>query len=80
MELVLQTIQLFPETAPGLVYCTTRKEAESLRESLSKFVACAFYHGDLAPETRRKVHSAWVEGEIQVVVATVAFGMGINKV
>ena len=54
MELVLQTIRLFPENTPGLVYCITKKEAESLRESLSKFVACAFYHGDLAPETRRK--------------------------
>eukprot|EP00435_Cladocopium_sp_Y103_P033024 s1915_g8.t1 len=56
-----------------------RKEAECLREGLSQHVPCAFYHGDLTAEARQKVHSNWVEGTIHVVVATVAFGMGINK-
>ena len=40
---------------------------------------CEFYHGDLDASARQKVHSNWVEGRIKVVVATVAFGMGINK-
>eukprot|EP00434_Breviolum_minutum_P029108 symbB.v1.2.025747.t1/scaffold2519.1/size77074/4 len=79
LEMVLATIKLFPAGTPGLVYCITRKEAESLREGLAQHLPCAFYHGDLTAESRRKVHSAWVEGQIHVVVATVAFGMGINK-
>ncbi|CAK9094875.1 ATP-dependent DNA helicase Q-like 2 (RecQ-like protein 2) (AtRQ2) (AtRecQ2) (AtRecQl2), partial [Durusdinium trenchii] len=79
LELVLSTIRKFPQGTPGLVYCITRKEAESLREGLSEHVRCAFYHGDLSADLRQKVHSAWVEGEVNVVVATVAFGMGINK-
>ena len=65
---------------PGLVYCITRKEAEVLRQGLAAGgVPCEFYHGDLDAAARQKVHSSWVEGRIDVVVATVAFGMGINK-
>lgn len=79
LAMVLKTIKLFPAGTPGLVYCITRKEAECLREGLSQHVPCAFYHGDLTAEARQKVHSSWVEGNIHVVVATVAFGMGINK-
>ncbi|CAE7768458.1 RECQL2 [Symbiodinium pilosum] len=77
---VLSTILLFPRGTPGLVYCITRKEAEVLRQGLAAGgVPCEFYHGDLDAAARQKVHSSWVEGRIDVVVATVAFGMGINK-
>ncbi|CAJ1454833.1 unnamed protein product [Effrenium voratum] len=79
LELVAKTVQGFPRGTPGLVYCITRKEAEALQTALAPQVPCAFYHGDLDPMARHKVHSAWMEGEIHVVVATVAFGMGINK-
>ena len=39
----------------------------------------AEYHAQLLPEKRRKAYSDWVNGEAQVVVATIAFGMGIDK-
>eukprot|EP00439_Symbiodinium_sp_Y106_P086461 s485_g33.t1 len=80
LAMVLSTIQLFPRGTPGLVYCFTRKEAEQLRQGLAEAgVPCEFYHGDLDASARQRVHSSWVEGRISVVVATVAFGMGINK-
>jgi len=42
-------------------------------------VSSAFYHGDLSYDSRQRVHAAWVEGRVSVIVATVAFGMGINR-
>ena len=51
-----------------------------MRQGLAEAgVPCEFYHGDLDASARQRVHSSWVEGRISVVVATVAFGMGINK-
>ncbi|CAE8623472.1 unnamed protein product, partial [Polarella glacialis] len=77
---VRAAIKLFPSGTPGLVYCITRKEAESVCSGLSEGgVPCAYYHGDLDPAARQRVHSSWMEGRVSVVVATVAFGMGINK-
>lgn len=75
-------IRKFPEGTPGIVYCITRKEAEMLCEGLRTLdppVRCKFYHGDLDHNLRQQVHSMWMDGKISVVVATVAFGMGINK-
>eukprot|EP00931_Biecheleriopsis_adriatica_P001429 TRINITY_DN10177_c0_g1_i1.p1 TRINITY_DN10177_c0_g1~~TRINITY_DN10177_c0_g1_i1.p1 ORF type:complete len:740 (+),score=141.02 TRINITY_DN10177_c0_g1_i1:29-2221(+) len=80
LQVVLAAIRLFPSGTPGLVYCITRKEAESVCDGLrSGGVHCAYYHGDLDADARQRVHEKWVEGEVSVIVATVAFGMGINK-
>jgi len=42
-------------------------------------VACLPYHAGLTPNARKEAHKKFVNDEIQVVVATVAFGMGIDK-
>eukprot|EP00930_Biecheleria_cincta_P041600 TRINITY_DN28539_c0_g1_i1.p1 TRINITY_DN28539_c0_g1~~TRINITY_DN28539_c0_g1_i1.p1 ORF type:complete len:448 (+),score=53.52 TRINITY_DN28539_c0_g1_i1:334-1677(+) len=77
---LLDTIKLFPPGTPGLVYCITRKEAETICADLSsRGVQCCYYHGDLDANARQQVHEKWVEGRISIIVATVAFGMGINK-
>jgi RecQ family ATP-dependent DNA helicase len=64
---------------PAIVYATSRKGAEMLAEELSHRVPAAAYHAGLDSETRERVQTAFLAGELEVVVATIAFGMGIDK-
>ena len=68
-----------PERRPAIVYATSRKMAEKLAEELARRVPAAAYHAGLESETRERVQTAFQTGELQVVVATIAFGMGIDK-
>lgn len=64
----------------GIVYCFSRKDAETVSVQLqTRGVTCACYHADKSADDRRKVHRSWSDNSIQVIVATVAFGMGIDK-
>lgn len=65
----------------GIVYASTRKNCEHLVELLSESIDrnVAYYHGGLPPESRRKVQEKFMSGEIEIIVATNAFGMGIDK-
>ncbi|MFG3165778.1 RecQ family ATP-dependent DNA helicase [Streptomyces sp. NPDC048200] len=68
------------EAKPGIVYAGTRREAEQYAEELS---ALGFdsspYHAGLSAAERSRTHDRFQEGEVDVVVATSAFGMGIDK-
>ncbi len=64
---------------PAIVYATSRKQSESLAEELSQLMPAAAYHAGLDGETRERVQSAFQSGQLEVVVATIAFGMGIDK-
>jgi ATP-dependent DNA helicase RecQ len=64
---------------PAIVYATSRKQSERLAEELSSTVRAAAYHAGLDAETRERVQTAFQAGELEVVVATIAFGMGIDK-
>ncbi|HEX4031214.1 MAG TPA: ATP-dependent DNA helicase RecQ [Terracidiphilus sp.] len=64
---------------PAIVYATSRKQAEHLAEELSRRIRAAAYHAGLDAETRERVQRAFLAGELEVVVATIAFGMGIDK-
>ncbi len=66
---------------PAIVYATSRKQAERLAEDLANtaHIAAAAYHAGLEPETRETVQRAFQTGSLEVVVATIAFGMGIDK-
>lgn len=64
----------------GIIYCNSRWQVEKL----SKFLAacginCAAYHAGLENEIRAMVQEGFTKDNIQIVVATVAFGLGINK-
>jgi ATP-dependent DNA helicase RecQ len=64
----------------GIVYVATRRNAERVGADLSaRGVATAVYHAGLARRLRDGVHAAFHEGSVRVVVATNAFGMGIDK-
>lgn len=63
-----------------IVYCLSRRDTEDLAEFLrDKKVSAAAYHAGLAPDVRRSVQDAFAAETLDVVVATVAFGMGIDR-
>ncbi len=65
---------------PGLVYVATRKEAERYAEALSGLdIRTGHYHAGLNRKRREEVHDGFLAGDLDVVVATSAFGMGIDK-
>jgi ATP-dependent DNA helicase RecQ len=64
---------------PAIVYAPSRKEAESLAAELSPLFPTAAYHAGLDGQHRDRVQQAFTSGELQTVVATIAFGMGIDK-
>ena len=64
---------------PAIVYATSRKGAEQYAEELSRKIPAAAYHAGLDSATRERVQTAFQAGELEVVVATIAFGMGIDK-
>lgn len=64
----------------GIVYARTRTATEKISQMLAKAgVSSAAYHGGLSNSERHQTQEAWQEGEIRVVAATNAFGMGIDK-
>ncbi|MFG3120838.1 RecQ family ATP-dependent DNA helicase [Streptomyces sp. NPDC048201] len=68
------------EAKPGLVYAGTRREAEEYADELSLLgLDAAAYHAGLPAQERGGVHDRFMAGELDVVVATSAFGMGIDK-
>jgi DNA topoisomerase-3 len=64
---------------PAIVYTPTRKQAESLAQELAGKFAVASYHAGLDAERRRRVQEEFMAGKLDVMVATTAFGMGIDK-
>ena len=64
----------------GIIYCATRKSVESLTSKLNSldFNAIA-YHGGMSPEIRTEAQEAFIYNRVQIIVATNAFGMGIDK-
>ncbi|KAJ6653500.1 hypothetical protein lerEdw1_009172 [Lerista edwardsae] len=65
---------------PTIIYCPSRKTTESVAAQLFKLnLVCGTYHAGMGIKARRDVHHRFMRDEIQCVVATVAFGMGINK-
>ena len=65
---------------PAVVYARTRKDAESLSYELGRAgFAAKSYHAGMPPETRAGVQDDFLKGTADVLVATIAFGMGIDK-
>jgi DNA topoisomerase III len=64
---------------PAIVYTPTRKEAEALAEELRSIDSSAAYHAGLSAADRDDVQRRFLAGEISITVATIAFGMGIDK-
>jgi ATP-dependent DNA helicase RecQ len=68
------------EQKPGIVYTATRKSAEALAQVLADYgMTAAAYHAGMRASARSQVQDAFLDGSLDVVVATTAFGMGIDK-
>jgi ATP-dependent DNA helicase RecQ len=81
-ELVVrvQALMAEPGTRSGLVYTSSRKDAEHYADALAQLgVRAAAYHAGLPAGRRSQVHEGFLDGSVAVVVATSAFGMGIDK-
>jgi DNA topoisomerase-3 len=69
-----------PERRPAIVYAPTRKSADELGLALRQAgLRAAAYHAGLGAAARERAQAAFLGGEIEVVVATIAFGMGVDK-
>ena len=65
---------------PGIVYTSTRKHSEEIAQALNaQNGKAAFYHAGMKPHEREAVQEQFMNDEIEVIVATTAFGMGIDK-
>lgn len=65
---------------PGIIYCLARKRVDELTASLqADGIKALAYHAGLDAEERRRNQDAFIRDDAQIVVATIAFGMGINK-
>ena len=70
-----------PADAPGgaIVYCATRKQTEEVSDFLQqKGWSVGHFHARLPPETKKSVQKTFIDGGLRVIVATNAFGMGID--
>ncbi|KAJ8916457.1 hypothetical protein NQ315_014674 [Exocentrus adspersus] len=64
----------------GIIYASTIKECEDLSEALNeRGLRVKYYHAQLEPGIKKLIHERWLKNKYQAVVATIAFGMGIDK-
>jgi RecQ family ATP-dependent DNA helicase len=71
---------LLDKTAlPAIVYAPTRQKAEDLADELKDLLRVEPYHAGMSAEKRDKVQTGFLSGALDVIVATIAFGMGIDK-
>jgi DNA topoisomerase III len=92
-NLALEALEVAPKERPGralawlsgdgrlpaIVYAPTRKTAENTASALATRFRTAPYHAGMSPDDRDRVQSQFLAGRVDVVVATVAFGMGVDK-
>uniref|UniRef100_A0A670Z2U5 DNA 3'-5' helicase n=1 Tax=Pseudonaja textilis TaxID=8673 RepID=A0A670Z2U5_PSETE len=78
--LILKDKSTYEFEGPTIVYCPSRKTTEQVAAELRKLnLVCGIYHAGMGIKARRDVHHKFMRDEIQCIVATIAFGMGINK-
>ena len=68
-----------PERRPAIVYAPTRKGAEEIAREIGSDFATAAYHAGMDSRERDRVQTQFLGGKVDVIVATIAFGMGIDK-
>lgn len=77
-ERILKVLET-AERRPAIVYAATRKNAEALAKAIEPRFPVGLYHAGLNKEARERGQTAFLQGQAEVMVATIAFGMGIDK-
>ncbi|KAI8363834.1 P-loop containing nucleoside triphosphate hydrolase protein [Choanephora cucurbitarum] len=66
----------------GIIYCLSKKDTETVASSIYREskgrIKCGAYHADMDESDKEYIHQRWRRGQLQVIIATIAFGMGIN--
>src|SRR5581483_5287501 len=77
-EAVLRRVEFADK--PGIIYVSTHRNAESIAADLQACgVDAVFYHGGLKPKQREEIQNRFMNGDVPVIMATNAFGMGVDK-
>ena len=80
---LVKMIELIKQEFPGksgIIYCCSKKGCENVQTGLKKAgIKAGVYHAGLDAKIREAAQKRWMKGDIDVMVATIAFGMGINK-
>ncbi|KAL4803758.1 hypothetical protein BDV18DRAFT_144376 [Aspergillus unguis] len=81
LESIAETITSSYRNKSGIVYCLSRNSCESVAKALREKhrIKAAHYHAGMESEERAQTQERWQTGEVHVIVATIAFGMGIDK-
>ncbi len=76
---ILSLLALYPEEST-IIYCFSRKDTETIADKLrSRGYQADCYHGGLSAEARKRHQDRFIRDEVHIMVATIAFGMGIDK-
>ena len=68
------------EYKTGIIYCSTKKDVETIYKELKNYrISCNKYHAGMTTKSREKIQKEFMNKEINVIVATCAFGMGIDR-
>tara|TARA_B100000575_G_scaffold294356_1_gene309749 strand:- start:1671 stop:3239 length:1569 start_codon:yes stop_codon:yes gene_type:complete len=80
LQEIIVMIQSKYSNDSGIIYCLSRKQCDELAELLQQNdISCDSYHAGLVSSKRTMIQEKWQEGNVKVIVATIAFGMGIDK-
>jgi bloom syndrome protein len=81
LDSIAETIKTLYEGKSGIIYCLSRANCESIAEKLQKEygIKAKHYHAGMEAQEKADIQKRWQAGEFNVIVATIAFGMGIDK-
>lgn len=73
-------INKYPKDTCGIIYCFSREKAEIVKNFLNvKGITCEYFHARLTVAEKKKIQLDYIEKRLNLIVATVAFGMGIDR-